>query len=303
MRILAALAAVSLLAGLAAAQTVIPIPAFSHTYQASQTRGFYCQAPVDFTVVGLRVPDEAKNGQQNVCLYNHTSAPPAFSGTVPLTPLFSKFAEPSANIIPCSIPYKKGDWLIVIGACGNATMLYNSYAAPGCFQSSIFGNATTVCRAGIQANIVSALPPHAIWSENAFEVCRVEVYVASAQLVGSGSGAPGTTLTFTLMAAADGGLPYQLGSSLGNGPIPIDTRKLELSPDALLVASVSGNLPAVFEGYAGTLDAQGLGNAKLHLPMVPALKGVRIYSAFVTLRGSAPSGIASVSDTFLFTIQ
>ncbi|MBN2490127.1 MAG: hypothetical protein JXQ29_04690 [Planctomycetes bacterium] len=304
MRIPAALAAVLLLAGLASAQTMIPIPAFNRTYSYSaHTRGFYCQAPVDFTVVGLRVPDEANNGQQNVCVYQHTAAPLPISTAVPLTPVFSKFGEPSRNIIPCSIPYKKGDWLIVLGACGNASMLHNSYGPQGCFQSSIFGQPTTICRGGVQANIVSTAPPHTVWSENAFEVCRVEVYVASAQLVGSGSGAPGTALTFTLMAAADGGLPYQLGSSLGNGPIPIDTRKLELSADALLVASVSGNLPAVFEGYAGTLDAKGLGNAKLHIPMIPALKGLRIYSAFVTLRGSAPSGIASISDTFLFTIQ
>ena len=87
--------------------------------------------------MGLRVPDEAKHGLQNVCLYNHTSAPPAYSGTVPLTPIFSKFGEPSSNIIPCSVPYKKGDWLIVIGIFG-VGMYHGAYIAE-------------VVRAGIQS--------------------------------------------------------------------------------------------------------------------------------------------------------
>ena len=297
------LAALVLLAGLAGAQTMIPLPAFSNTYSATMTRGFYCQAPLDFTVVGLRVPDESKHGKQNVCLYKNASAPPAYSGTVPLTPVFKKFGEPSANIIPCAVNYKKGEWLIVIGACGDASRLHNSYAPNGCFQSNVLGKATTLCRCGIQANLITAATPHAVWSENAFNVSRVEVYVASAILAGSGSGSPGTPLDFTLKSAADGGLPYQMGSSFGNGPIPIDTRKLELSPDNLMVLSTSGAVPMIFQGYAGLLDAQGSAKARLDIPNVPALKGVRIYTAFVTLKATAPSGVSSISNSFMFTIM
>ncbi|MBN2490126.1 MAG: hypothetical protein JXQ29_04685 [Planctomycetes bacterium] len=304
MRTVVVLASILLLAGLAAAQTMIPIPGFGSTYSASMTRGFYCQAPLDFTVVGLRVPDESNHGLQNVCLYNHTAAPPAYSGTVALTPVFSKFGEPSANIIPCAFPFKKGEWLIVIGACGNSGGLKNSYASPaGVFASNILGAPTSLYRCGIQSNIITTAPPHPVWSENNGQISRVEVYVAAATIVGSGSGAPGTTLTFLLSAVTDGGLTYQVGSSLGNGPIPIDTRKLELSVDGLLVASVSGNLPAIFQGYAGVLDAKGAGKAALNIPNLPVLKGTRIYTAFVTLSQVAPSGVASISDTFLFTIQ
>ena len=123
------------------------------------------------------------------------------------------------------------------------------------------------------------------------------------RIVGSGSGAPGTAINFILFSPADGGLPYQVGTSLGNGPIPIDTRKLELSPDNLLVASTSGSLPTVFQNYGGLLDSGGNGAAALNIPNIPQLKGLRIYTAFLTLKPSAPSGISNISTSFVFTIQ
>lgn len=122
-------------------------------------------------------------------------------------------------------------------------------------------------------------------------------------IVGSGSGSPGTAINFILFSPSDAGLPYQVGSSFGNGPIPIDTRKLELSGDNLLVLSTSGTLPMVFQNYAGLLDAGGNGAAVLNIPNIPQLKGLRIYTAFLTLKGSAPSGIANISASFLFTVQ
>jgi len=294
--------AVLVLAGLATAQTMIPMPAFSRTYSSTMTRGMYCQAPADFAVVGLRVPDETQHGKQNVCLYKHTSAPPAYSQTVPLTPVFFKFGEPSANIIPCAVNYKKGEFLIVIGACGDSTRLHNSYSGSTAFPTTIMGAATTLYRCGIQANIITTNPPHPVWSE-ASSICRVEVYVASATVVGSGTPNPGGTIKFALSSPTDANLPYQLGSALGNGPIPIDTRQLGLSPDALLFMSVGGVLPMVFKNYAGKLDANGDATASLDIPNFPVLKGVRVYTAFLTLLATAPSGVSNISNTFLFTIQ
>jgi len=119
----------------------------------------------------------------------------------------------------------------------------------------------------------------------------------------TGTPSPGGRIDFDLLSTTDPGLAYQMGSSLGNGPIPIDTRKLELTPDALLVLSVSGFLPAVFANYAGKLDANGQAKAQLHIPPFPVLKGLRIYTAFLTLQASAPSGVANISNTFMFAIQ
>jgi hypothetical protein len=122
-------------------------------------------------------------------------------------------------------------------------------------------------------------------------------------LSATGTPSPGGRIDFDLLSTPDPGRVYQMGSSLGNGPIPIDTRKLELSPDPLLVLSVGGFLPAVFVSYAGTLDANGKAKARIDIPPLPALKGVRVYSAFVTLQASAPSGVANISNTFMFAIQ
>ena len=127
--------------------------------------------------------------------------------------------------------------------------------------------------------------------------------VAWKELVGSGSSAPGGQVNLSLTATGDAGLVYQLGSSFGNGPIMIDTRRLELSPDPLLFLSVSGAAPWVFQNYSGVLDAQGQAMAAIQIPNLPALKNLRIYTAFVTLTASAPSGIASISNTMMFTIQ
>jgi len=123
------------------------------------------------------------------------------------------------------------------------------------------------------------------------------------RIIGSGSGLPGTTINFSLFSPSDAGLPYQVGSSFGNGPIPIDTRKIGLSPDALLALSVGGLLPTIFQGYVGLLDASGNGSAKLNIPAIPQLKGLRVYTAFLTLKASAPSGVSNISNSFLFTIQ
>ena len=298
------LAGLAGLATTAGAQNMIAIPPFQSTYSASMTRGFYLQAPVDFVVIGLKVPDESKNGKQNVCLYKHTSAPPAYTGTAPLTPLFSKFGEPSSAVIPCSVSYRTGEWFIVIGACGDSTQLKNSYGTSGVFQSNVLGVPTSLWRCGIQSNIITTAPPHPVWSENAGSPSRVEVYVSSgASIIGAGTGGIGTTQSLYLLSAQEPGFPYQLGSSLGSGPIPIGNRQLGLSADDMLVVSVGGFLPMIFDGYSGLLDYSGKGLAKMNIPNVTALKGIKIHSAFVTLQASAPSGISTISSTYSFDIQ
>ncbi|MBN2490175.1 MAG: SBBP repeat-containing protein, partial [Planctomycetes bacterium] len=127
--------------------------------------------------------------------------------------------------------------------------------------------------------------------------------VTSTSLIGVGAPTPGGQVNLALSAPGEAGLPYQLASSFGSGPIPIDTRRIELSPDSLLVFSISGAAPSIFRNYAGVLDAQGQASAALHIPNIPGLRTIRIYTAFVTLKASAPSGVASISNPFLFTIQ
>ena len=104
-----------------------------------------------------------------------------------------------------------------------------------------------------------------------------------------------------LNASDSPGLPFQLGSSLGTGPIPIDTRQVGLSPDVLLGVSVSGLWPSIFSGYRGLIDNQGQAKASIHIPNIPAIVGARIHTAFVTLDPQAPLGIRSISNTISFS--
>ncbi|MBN2490841.1 MAG: hypothetical protein JXQ29_08335 [Planctomycetes bacterium] len=124
-----------------------------------------------------------------------------------------------------------------------------------------------------------------------------------ALIVGSGSTSPGGVVTFSLSSPSDAGLAYQVGTSLGVGPIPIDSRQLNLSPDSLLVASVGGSSPAVFADYAGWLDGSGSATARLSIPNLGVLKGLRLHTAFLTLLASAPSGVKNLSGTYTFTVQ
>jgi len=109
-------------------------------------------------------------------------------------------------------------------------------------------------------------------------------------------------VNFALVATEAAAQPYQVGTSLGTGPIPIDTRQIDLSPDALLMVTAMSYWPSIFSGYRGVIDAKGQAQAAINIPNVPALIGVRLHSAFVTLDPAAPSGIRSISDTFSFSV-
>jgi len=121
-------------------------------------------------------------------------------------------------------------------------------------------------------------------------------------LSASGPPRPGGTITLSLVAVEARGLPYQLGTSLGAGPIPIDTRQIGLDPDALFLLSIVGAWPGIFSRYGGVIDSKGQAQAAIHIPNIPALIGVRLHSAFVTLDTAAPSGIRSISNTFSFSV-
>jgi hypothetical protein len=121
-------------------------------------------------------------------------------------------------------------------------------------------------------------------------------------IVGSGVTRPGGKVTLALNAPADPGLTYQVGSSLGLGPTPIGSRMLQLSLDDLLVVSVGGFLPGIFQNYAGKLDLKGQGQAAIQILNDARLVGVRIHTAFLTLDASAPQGVRSISQAFSFSI-
>lgn len=106
-------------------------------------------------------------------------------------------------------------------------------------------------------------------------------------------------LTFADASAA--GFNYFGAASFGNFGIPVDTRVIPLQPDALFSLTIGG-LPPILTGYAGTLDANGVGKGQILVPS-PALVGIAFYSAFVVVDGAAPSRIRTISNALLTLIQ
>ena len=134
-------------------------------------------------------------------------------------------------------------------------------------------------------------------SQDAF-VCRVRFVELSA----SGATRPGGKVDYLIRETDSAGLAYQLGTSLGTGPVAIGSRQLHLSPDGLLSVSVSGLWPWIFSGFSGVVGGNGLAGATLQIPNSAPLIGTRIHSAFVTLDAHAPEGIQSISNTVTLAI-
>ncbi len=122
------------------------------------------------------------------------------------------------------------------------------------------------------------------------------------RIVGSNTPQVGKTETMTLIADPAPGKPYQCASSLGLGPIQVDQRQLNLTPDNMMVASVFGQLPTVFQNYTGVLSARGRGTAMVNIPPFGFLVGIDIHNAFVVLDAGSPSGIEYISTTYTFKI-
>ncbi len=156
----------------------IPLPKYQRTYLGSVTRGYYFQAPTNFVITGLQVPDEKKIGKQNVALYRMPKRPPAYSQTLSVKPLFFAAGVDSSKVLPVIPPVvvKKGEWIGVLGACGDASRLYNSYASAKA-PSRVLGVPFTMYRFLMQANIVSNKGVGKVSSEDAFNVSRVRMYV------------------------------------------------------------------------------------------------------------------------------
>jgi hypothetical protein len=239
-----------LIIGPATAQ--IPLPAFNRTFSATTlTRGFWFQTPVQIVVTGLQVPDEANNGQQNVELILLPGVPPAYPGTVTGTQMFYAAGVPSSQVISTVQIFNPGDYIGVLGACGNASTMYNSYGPTGPFTSNVLGNPITLTRFGTQTNIAATGGNGPCWQEAAYEVSRVKIFVAGqASAIGYGQGCGGpagaprldtnagpainTTAQLALTQNDSANLGAILGAGFGQISVPLFGCTLLVSPVATL---------------------------------------------------------------------
>ena len=62
--------------GLAQAQTLLPIPPQSSSF--GNTRGYWFQAPIDFTIVSIYVPTGVPGGYQSSQIIRLAATPPSY---------------------------------------------------------------------------------------------------------------------------------------------------------------------------------------------------------------------------------
>jgi hypothetical protein len=106
----------------------------------------------------------------------------------------------------------------------------------------------------------------------------------------------GTTLRMDLLAPKQAGKPFFVLLSLGDAGIPLGTRTIPLTPDALFFLSL--RTPAL----RGMLDAMGRGQLELPIPNDPSISGIVIYGCFIAIDPKAPFGVPMISNGVAVTI-
>ena len=122
-------------------------------------------------------------------------------------------------------------------------------------------------------------------------------------LLANGSTAPalaraGDTVALSLRARAqDAGQFFIVMTSGTAGLLRVDERFLRLGTDALLVTSLIGSAPAMFQGYSGFLDGNAEADAAIWIPPIPGLQGLELRTAFAVVDPQAPSGVGFIANT------
>lgn len=155
------------------AQTLMPLPAHTGNFSGN-VRGYWFTAPVDFTIVGLRVPTDASTAGQTieVVRFDNQQDPPLWSTTTnAFTSLFRVVDDQTTNILTVNIPVSVGDKIGILGWRGTT----NSYASGAPHASTIAGQAVTLTRLGMQFNL-NTTPAQDLFQESGGSISRVEMY-------------------------------------------------------------------------------------------------------------------------------
>jgi hypothetical protein len=154
----------------------LDIGLYGTTYSAGLTRGYWFTAPVNFTIVGLRVPTDVGTDVQNVAVVRFTNPPiPIFSATTnDFVTLAYERNIPGTAFIPVNIAIQSGQVIGVLGARGTTTM-NNSYSQTNPYNSSIGGHAVQLTRMGFQDNLYNVAPHDIFQVPTGSAIGRVEM--------------------------------------------------------------------------------------------------------------------------------
>lgn len=126
----------------------MPLPSQSHTLiDSTKTHGFFCQAPVNFFILGLEVRNVLNQPNQVVEVIDFGAGQPtAFPATITGTQLFYDNQTVSGSIINAVVPCVVGNWYGILSTCTSSSISatsYNPLAVPSAFVSDILGYPTT----------------------------------------------------------------------------------------------------------------------------------------------------------------
>ena len=260
--------------------STIPVPGFGTTFSSSAlTRGFWFQAPTRFSIIGVQVPDETGHGRQNVAIYRLAGAPPAYSGSASGGLEFLSTLAPSGTSIPCVVSFDTGEFVGLLGACGDSSIMNNSYAsATGPQPSTILGQSTTITRFLTQTNLVNSSGTGAYSSELGGALARVFATITPCVGIPYGDGTPSSQAQAPRLTTTE--LPFvgqtakltlenfdnnvlgviAVGTGRVNVPTPLGT---------LLINNLAGS--ATLNG--GAVMSPGSYDFQFSVPQNPALVG------------------------------
>jgi len=124
--------------------------------------------------------------------------------------------------------------------------------------------------------------------------------VGRRKLAGRGPGNPGTIYELLLSFPGEPNTLYHVGASLALRPglTLANGAYIPLYPDAVFLRSLSD--PLVFENFSGRLGSNARATARLRIPPIPGLRGLRLFLAAVTYDSS---GVRTVSEPIGVTLQ
>jgi hypothetical protein len=139
------------------AQIMMPIPPHSRTY-TGYVRGYWFTSPVDFFMLGVRVPTDASSAQQGIEVLRIAAAPPRYAAcTSNLTVLGYWPNVPGTAMIPMKVLVRQGEVIGILGSrwsvSGNFSSI-NSYSASANYTSNILGQPVVLKRFLWQAGIM-----------------------------------------------------------------------------------------------------------------------------------------------------